>query len=255
MSRQFTVNCSHDQHHTWWMFSLFCTHQRAGPCSSTETLLPWTCSISCGLDDKDVKKCFVDAGLWNKPWASKDWIRNYTLHPQWHVNLPELQVCNRIPVPVYQSQMTTGRRNCFPWKLNTSLTVVSIIYAIPLLTFTASRRKRKGEAKNKVKIRAGAKRTVALEVSIATSLTKKLISCFFRVLTGVGVPALKSDDPIDQWLVTWMLPVSACLRSPSLILGPQNSHLTLEMLCRLRRKLGMSGLWLCTSCWTNEYSE
>lgn len=39
--------------------------------------------------------------------------------------------------------------------------------------------------------------TVALNMSIGISLTRKLISRFFYVLTG-GFPALKSDDPIDQ---------------------------------------------------------
>lgn len=67
-SRQFcapAVSSSHDRY--WWIFSLFCIDQRAGPCSSTETLVLQIYSISCGSDNKDVKKCFIAVGLWNKP--------------------------------------------------------------------------------------------------------------------------------------------------------------------------------------------
>lgn len=64
------------------------------------------------------------------------------------MNLPELHICNRIPVYLYQSKMTTGIRKLLPLKLN----LVSIIKGMPLLTFTASCRNRKGEGKDEVKM-------------------------------------------------------------------------------------------------------
>lgn len=92
---------------------------------------------------------------------------------------------------------------------------------------------------------AAVKCIVTFKVSIRTSLTGKLISCFFWVPTRCFL-ALKAHYPTEQWLLTWMLPVSPILQSSSLILGPQNSSLTLEMLCRLRRSLEMPGLLTMT---------
>lgn len=72
------------------------------------------------------------------------------------------------------------------------------------------------------------------------------INFMFLLGSNKLFPAVKLDYPIDQWSVTWMLLVSPILQSPSLILGPQNSYLTLEMLSRLRRSLEMPGLWTMT---------
>ena len=87
----------------------------------------------------------------------------------------------------------------FPWKLNTSLTLLSIIEGIPQLTFTASQRNRKGEGKDKVKMSAGVECTVALKLFIGISLTRKLISCFFKQR---GFPMLTSDDPAVKLDIT-----------------------------------------------------
>lgn len=75
-----------------------------------------------------------------------------TLHPQWHMNLLELQVCNRIPEPLYQSKKTTGIGKLLPLKIKHFSHFSFIIYEMPLLTFTASHRNRIGEGKMQVKI-------------------------------------------------------------------------------------------------------
>lgn len=178
-----------------------------------------------------------------------------TLHPQWHMNLLELQICNRIPEPLYQSKKTTQIRKPLPLKIKYFSHFSFIIYEISLLTFTASHRNRIGEGKMQVKIWTHVKCTVALKVYIGTSLTRKPISRFLCVLAGVGVFLHWNKSSNRQWLTTWTLLVSDCFWSPSWILGPQNSQLDTWNVLRLRSSLGMSWLWLCTSCWTNEDSE
>lgn len=110
-SRRFCAPAASSSHAWyWWIFSLFCTDQRAGPCSSTETLLLQIYSISCGSDNKDVKKCFIDVGLWNKPWASEDWIRDWkpcVCNGMWIC-----QICNRISAPLHQGKRITGKKKC-----------------------------------------------------------------------------------------------------------------------------------------------
>lgn len=126
------------------------------------------------------------------------------------MNLPELHICNRIPVHLYQSKMTTGIRKLLLLKIkffshfSFNYKMDATAYFHSVLQEQKRRRERRGKDESCVKY------TVALKVSIGISLTRKLIPCFFCVLTE-GFPAMKSDDPIDQQSITQTSPVSICL--------------------------------------------
>lgn len=148
--------------------------------------------------------------------------------------------CKRIPVPLYQSNSSN---NLLPLKIKSfSPFFFSCIWNSTAF-FHSILQAQKGEGKDMIKIWAGVKCCIK---GVHRNKSDTEINFTFLLSPNKVLPALKSDYPIDQWLITWMLLVSPFLQSPSLILGPQNSYLTLEMHCKLRRSLEMSGLLTMT---------